>query len=226
MAERLRGARRPRRGAGRVRLLARAPRCVGYDYYDYVMNRNGSSRPGVTPTSRGSSSSSPRSRSPANGGVAGVLAKLTKVFGPRPTTTGAPAAQGLLPRRDRRITEDLVKSQAQVAEAVFVGWAPAAPHPEDVSMTPRCREVRRRPASGGALRAARDKSYRLPRPPSFNEADLCDKPSNVTAGSRRRRSTRQIPQLQLDYQGRVGAAARGGRPAWSCLVNNCAPLAS
>jgi arylsulfatase A-like enzyme len=47
-------------------------------------------------------------------------------------------------------------------------------------------------------------SFQLPQPPSFNEADLSDKPSNVTdnAGPL---SQDAIDQLQLDYEGRAGS---------------------
>jgi arylsulfatase A-like enzyme len=45
---------------------------------------------------------------------------------------------------------------------------------------------------------------RLPRPPSFNETDLSDKPSNVTKAAPSL-SDADIQQLQLDYGGRIGS---------------------
>jgi N-acetylglucosamine-6-sulfatase len=48
------------------------------------------------------------------------------------------------------------------------------------------------------------KSFQLPRPPSFNEADMSDKPSNVTSKTSPF-TPAQIDQLQLDYEGRGGS---------------------
>ena len=48
------------------------------------------------------------------------------------------------------------------------------------------------------------KGYTLPRPPSFNEADISDKSSNCPT-RRRRSASEQIAQLQLDYEGRAGS---------------------
>jgi arylsulfatase A-like enzyme len=58
-----------------------------------------------------------------------------------------------------------------------------------------------RPAPRHAQRSAR---YRLPRPPSFNEPDVRDKPSNVRDRAPEL-TERQIAQLQLDYEGRAGS---------------------
>ncbi len=46
--------------------------------------------------------------------------------------------------------------------------------------------------------------YRLPRPPSFNEADFADKPSNMRNAAPLM-TDEQIEQLQLDYEGRIGS---------------------
>ena len=48
------------------------------------------------------------------------------------------------------------------------------------------------------------KRYKLPRPPSFNEKDLSDKPSNMTSKAPAH-DRAQIEDLQLDYQGRIGS---------------------
>lgn len=46
--------------------------------------------------------------------------------------------------------------------------------------------------------------YKLPRPPSFNEPDIEDKPSNVEEGAPALSDAR-IERLQLDYEGRAGS---------------------
>jgi arylsulfatase A-like enzyme len=50
----------------------------------------------------------------------------------------------------------------------------------------------------------KSKGYKLPQPPSFNEKDLTDKPSNMTSKAPPL-TAEQIHQLKLDYQGRTGA---------------------
>jgi N-acetylglucosamine-6-sulfatase len=47
--------------------------------------------------------------------------------------------------------------------------------------------------------------YRLPRPPSFNEADIADKPSNLRDALPTQLDAAKVHQLQLDYQGRIGS---------------------
>jgi arylsulfatase A-like enzyme len=58
-----------------------------------------------------------------------------------------------------------------------------------------------RPAPRYAQRARR---YALPRDGSFNEADVSDKPSNLT-GHVPALSDAQVAQLQLDHEGRIGS---------------------
>ena len=121
--------------------------------------------------------------------------------------------QGLLARRDRQGSpRSLVAGQQKSRkDPFFIWWAPAAPHREDVADDadgpPGPRPAARRRAT-----PQKSKGFTLPRPPSFNEADFSDKPSNMrehgAAADRRRRSH----QLQLDYEGRIGVAAGGRRP--------------
>jgi len=47
--------------------------------------------------------------------------------------------------------------------------------------------------------------YTLPEPPSFNEADVSDKPANLTTALPNALTNDQINQLKLDYKGRIGA---------------------
>ena len=51
---------------------------------------------------------------------------------------------------------------------------------------------------------ALSKSFQLPRPNSFNEADMSDKPSIVRSKTPVMTQS-QIEQLQLDYEGRIGS---------------------
>ncbi len=101
-----------------------------------------------------------------------------------------------------RVTERLVRKEARSKKPFFIWWSAAAPHREDVAVTLMGRPgPDPRPAPRYAEEASR---LRMPRPPSFNEADLSDKPSNM-----RNRATaltaEQIAQLELDYQGRIGS---------------------
>ncbi len=52
--------------------------------------------------------------------------------------------------------------------------------------------------------ADESEGYKLPRPPSFNEPDIADKPSNIQDHAPTM-SQAQIDQLKLDYQGRGGS---------------------
>ena len=142
-----------------------------------------------------------------------MLAKLHEVFGPPPYTTGAPQKpKDYSPDVTGRITERLVRARARSrSKPFFIWWAPAAPHREDVATTLMGRPGRR-PAPGAALRAAEQAATSCPSPPSFNEPDITDKPSNMQSTTRPTMSDAQIDQLQLDYQGRAGSLLRGRRP--------------
>jgi N-acetylglucosamine-6-sulfatase len=52
--------------------------------------------------------------------------------------------------------------------------------------------------------AQESKQYDLPRPPSFNEADFADKPTNMQDHAPTM-SESQVHQLELDYHGRAGS---------------------
>src|SRR6185503_12690824 len=96
----------------------------------------------------------------------------------------------------------LVAAERRSRKPFFIWWAPAAPHREDVATTLMFRPG---PDPRPAPRyARRSKRYELPRPPSFNEADVADKPLNVRNGAPAM-SDAQMAQLQLDYEGRAGS---------------------
>ncbi|HEY3188221.1 MAG TPA: sulfatase [Solirubrobacteraceae bacterium] len=176
-----------------------------YDYFNFVMNDDGRLRTWgdadfarklvefarIEVTRR------------ANPGLTDVLAELTRVMGPGPYTYwGAQRPQDYSPDVTGTITEGLVAAQAKSRKPFFIWWSPAAPHREDVSTTLMGRKG---PDPRPAPRyEARSKRFTLPRPPSFNERDLTDKPSNVRDHAPAL-SDQQISQLQLDYEGRAGS---------------------
>jgi arylsulfatase A-like enzyme len=101
-----------------------------------------------------------------------------------------------------RVTEDLVRRERRSKKPFFIWWAPAAPHREDVAVTLMGRPGPDPRAPKRYL--ARSLRFKLPRGRSFNEADLSDKPSNMTKAAKPM-SDGQIHQLELDYQGRMGS---------------------
>ncbi len=176
-----------------------------YDYFNFEMNRNGQlktwgdadfarklvqfARVEVTKQD--------------NPSLATVLQQLAKVMGPRPYTYwGTSKPQDYSPDVTGRVTENLVAGQAKSRKPFFIWWAPAAPHREDVATTLMGRPGRDpRPAPRYDSLSSR---FMLPRPPSFNEADMSDKPSNVRNATAPF-TDKQIAQLQLDYEGRGGS---------------------
>jgi N-acetylglucosamine-6-sulfatase len=175
-----------------------------YDYFNFVMNRDGRLKTwGDAEFARKLVEFAKIEVIPNPGGVAGLLAKEREVFGPGPYTDfGSENPSDYSPDVTGRITEDLVASQRRAKQPFFIWWAPAAPHREDVATTLLGRKGRDpRPAP---RYAAQSSSYRLPRPPSFNEPDFADKPSNMRAKALALDDA-QIRQLQLDYEGRIGS---------------------
>jgi arylsulfatase A-like enzyme len=177
-----------------------------YDYYNFVMNMDGVLESWgdpdfarklvefaiveVTPND-------------PNNALQTVLAKLRELFGSPPYTYfGAQNPQDYSPDVTGKITEDLVRQEQNSTKPFFIWWAPAAPHREDVATTLLGRTG---PDPRPAPRYAEtSKSYTLPRPPSFNEADFTGKPSNVRDHAPPLTDA-QIQQLQLDYEGRTGS---------------------
>lgn len=177
-----------------------------YDYYNFVMNRDGRLKTwGDAAFARKLVEFAKVEVIPNPSGLAGVLAKQREIFGPGPYTDfGSEKPSDYSPDVTGRITEDLVASQRSSTKPFFIWWAPAAPHREDVATTILGRKGRDpRPAPRYAARSSR---YRLPRPPSFNESDatFATKPSNMRDHAPSLTKA-QIAQLQLDYEGRIGA---------------------
>jgi N-acetylglucosamine-6-sulfatase len=125
------------------------------------------------------------------------------VMGPAPYSYwGASNPAQYSPDVTGKITERLIRRQKRARRPFFIWWAPASPHREDVATTLMGRPGQdpRPPERHEQL----SKSFQLPRPPSFNEADLGDKPSNITSKAPPLTDA-QIAQLQLDYEGRGGS---------------------
>jgi N-acetylglucosamine-6-sulfatase len=177
-----------------------------YDYFNFEMNRNGKLKTWgdadfarklvefanveVTPID------------PSNA-FATVIAKRDEVFGPAPYSYwGTHNRHDYSPDVTGRITQRLVRAQQDSRKPFFIWWAPAAPHREDVATTLMGRPGRDpRPAP---RYAGESSHFTLPRPPSFNEADFSDKPSNMRNAAPSLTDA-QIAQLQLDYEGRDGS---------------------
>jgi N-acetylglucosamine-6-sulfatase len=175
-----------------------------YDYFNFVMNRDGELRTwGDAEFARKLVEFAEIEVIPNPGGVAAILAKLTELFGPAPYDYwGTEHAEDYSPDVTGKITENLVRREGKRRKPFFIWWSVAAPHREDVSTTLMGRPG---PDPRPAPRyAEKSKSYTLPRPPSFNEADLSDKASNMQSAARPM-SEEQIAQLQLDYEGRAGS---------------------
>jgi arylsulfatase A-like enzyme len=175
-----------------------------YDYYNYVMNQNGTLKTwGDADFAKKLVQFAKIEVIRDDNGVAGVFAQLAKFFGPAPYTYwGAEHPKDYSPDVTGGITEDLVRSERKSKKPFFIWWAPAAPHREDVATTLMGRPGRDpRPAPRYADKSSQ---YTLPKPPSFNEPDFSDKPSNMKTHAPSMTDA-QIHQLQLDYEGRTGS---------------------
>jgi N-acetylglucosamine-6-sulfatase len=176
-----------------------------YDYYNFVMNSNGRLRSWGDPdfarklVDFGNIQVVP----PDAKSLADVLAELTAVMGPPPYGYwGAVNPNGYSPDITGKTAERLIRRQKRARKPFFLWWAPASPHREDVATTLMGRPGPDPRPPGRYERLS--KSFQLPRPPSFNEADLGDKPSNITSKAPPLTDD-QIAQLQLDYEGRGGS---------------------
>ncbi len=175
-----------------------------YDYHNFVMNVNGKLKAwGDKTFAKKLVEFANIEVVPNPDGLKGVLAKLTKLFGPAPYHYwGTRQAKDYSPDVTARVAESIVRNQRHAKKPFFVWWAPASPHREDVATTLMGRPGRdpRPPARYAKLSA----KYKLPRGASFNEKDLSDKPS-VLQKRLPSLTAAQIHQLQLDYEGRIGA---------------------
>ena len=213
VAQRLRRAQRPRRGPARLRHLARAARRLRLRL---LQLRDEPQRApadlGRRRTSRASWSSSPSIEVDA---PAGRRLRSQRSWR-RPTSSSAPGDFGTQETKNyspdvtgRRHREDR-PPPGPLAQAVLHLVGPRRPasrgRRDDDPRPPRApTRAPRRATSSAAPR------FKLPRPPSFNYTDPADpdKPGRPQLPSM---TDAQIHQLELDYQGRLGLAARRRRP--------------
>jgi arylsulfatase A-like enzyme len=176
-----------------------------YDYYNFMMNSNGKLRTWGDPdfARKLVEFANIEVTPPDVKSVSDILNKLTQVMGPAPYHYwGAANANQYSPDVTGRVTNKLLGKEKRAKKPFFIWWTPAAPHREDVSTTLMGRPgADPRPAPRYEQLS---KSFQLPRPPSFNEADVSDKATDVTSHTPPLTQA-QIDQLQLDYEGRGGS---------------------
>jgi N-acetylglucosamine-6-sulfatase len=175
-----------------------------YDYFNFVMNQDGKLKTwGDQKFAMGLVRFANVEVTPNPKGLQGVFEKLQEEFGPAPYDYwGTHKTRNYSPDVTGKLTENLVKAEKDSTDPFFIWWAPAAPHREDVATTLMGRPG---PDPRPAPRyRQKSESFLLPRPPSFNEADISDKSSNMTDHATSL-SDAQVKQLQLDYQGRIGS---------------------
>ena len=185
-----------------------------YDYHNFVMNQNGKLKTWGDPVfARKLVEFADIQVTPQeNPGIAERLRAAARGVRRRAVRrTGArEEPRRLLARRDRPGHRGPGRAREELEEAVLhlvVGRRPRTARTSRSTLMGRPGRDPRPPARY----AKRSEGYKLPRPPSFNEPDVGDKPSNIRDGAPAL-SDAQIEQLQLDYEGRVGLAARRRRP--------------
>ncbi len=175
-----------------------------YDYYNFVMNRNGKLKYwGDKDFARKLVEFAGIEVRPNGAGFAGIIGQLRKLFGQPPYTYwGSEEERDYSPDVTGQVTENIVRRERKSKDPFFVWWSPAAPHREDVSTTLMGRpgaDPRPAPRFEPAVN-----QLVLPEPPSFNEADISDKSSNLQTYAPPLDAD-DVAQLELDYQGRAGS---------------------
>ena len=115
---------------------------------------------------------------------------------------GTQEAHDYSPDVTGRVTDRILARQEHSKDPFFVWWSVAAPHREDVATTLLGRAG---PDPAPPERYADEVGdYDLPMPPSFNEADISDKSSNLTSTAPLLNEA-TIDRLESNYEGRVGS---------------------
>lgn len=184
-----------------------------YDYYNFVMSIDGKKEKvwGDKTFARklvqfGQIQTIPREE-PV---IRTVFQRLTELFGPGPY---GPEDWGTEKNSDYtvdvtgKVFTDLLAAEKGQKKPFFMWWSPAAPHREDVATT-----LMGRPGADPRppkRYVAKSKSYRLPKPPSFNQAqDSFSKlPTNIRDNPvlRNPMTDAQVADLEENYQGRMGS---------------------
>ena len=175
-----------------------------YDYHNFVMNKDGKLKTWGDPDfARKLVEFGNIQVIPGPQSLATIYGKRDEVFGPPPYSYwGAEDPDDYSPDVTGRMTRKLIEREESDRDPFFLWWSPAAPHREDVATTIMGRPgPDPRPPPRHADEAA---ALELPRPPSFNEEDVSDKPSNLRETAPPL-TDEQIADLESDYRGRIGS---------------------
>jgi N-acetylglucosamine-6-sulfatase len=170
-----------------------------YDYYNFKINENGKLRTWGSKTYADKMIEMARVvDSQVIKNLGQLLQTFARIF--TPGDFGTKVAKNYTNDVTAGITDKVIRGRAKSDDPWFVWWAPAAPHREDINS--------QRGAPWGDPRPApRDEAFalkqKLPRPPSFDEADDADKPSLIAALPRF--TDPVLARLTANYQGRIGA---------------------
>ena len=171
-----------------------------YDYFNYLLNHNGRltahGDPGYARALVEIGRATQRGQIDA---LSDLLALVDRLF--TPGDFGARRARDYQTDVLARIAVRFVRRSARSERPFFLSLAPVAPHREDINgIRPAAPGPDPRPAPRHAGRFAQSP---LPRRPSFNEADVSDKPALIRAQPRLTED--QIAELRRDHRGRLGA---------------------
>lgn len=171
-----------------------------YDYFNFIMNVNGRLRSwGDRAYAQALVDFAKAEALPGIDSIAELLKLSNRLF--RPGWFGTQETKNYSPDVTGRVAEELVRGERRSRKPFFIWWSPASPHREDVNGAVRGKPgPDPRPAPRYASRVAK---LRIPRPPSFNEADVSAKPRLLRELPKM--TDAQIAKLQLNYQGRIGS---------------------
>jgi N-acetylglucosamine-6-sulfatase len=170
-----------------------------YDYFNYTINENGKLR---TWGSERYAQSLYRLAQAIERQQINSIGDFVRILGElfQPGFFGTARAQDYTVDVTAKITDGIVRSGARSDKPWFVWWAPAAPHREDVNSQRGAQWADPRPAPRHRSRMS---SYALARTPSFDEADMADKPALLRALPRF--TDADVARLTRNHQGRMAA---------------------
>jgi N-acetylglucosamine-6-sulfatase len=171
-----------------------------YDYFNYLLNHNGRVKAhGDADYARALLEINRATQRGRIDSSADLLALVGRLF--TPGDFGAQRARDYQTDVLARIAAGFVRRSARSERPFFLSFAPVAPHREDINgVRPGAPGPDPRPAPRHASRFAQSP---LPRRPSFNEADVSDKPALIRAQPRLTQA--QIADLRRDHRGRLGS---------------------
>jgi arylsulfatase A-like enzyme len=170
-----------------------------YDYFNFTINENGQLHTWGDPAYANSllelARAIERQEIDVLGDFVGLLQRLFTAG-----NFGTAEAKNYTVDVTAKITDDILRRQASAKNPFFVWWAPAAPHREDVNSQRGAQWADPRPAPRHAGAMSR---WRLPRAPSFDEADMADKPKLLRAQPRL--DAAAVQRLQRNHAGRMAS---------------------